>query len=91
MVPSLKEGSETDKPSAYRDKRFYFSRWPRQGVGCVRPMLYKEKGNVTRLISVELLLAFCKEGENNMVPAVDTSVLIRKPPLEQNQTHAGIE
>ena len=57
----------------------------------MRPMLYKEKGNVTRLISVELLLAFRKEGENNMVPAVDTSVLIRKPPLEQNQTHAGIE
>lgn len=91
MVPSLKEGSETDKPSAYRDKRFYFSRWPLQGVGCVRPVLYKEKGNVTRLISVELLLAFHKEGENNMVPAVDTSVLIRKSPLEQNQTQSGLK
>ena len=57
----------------------------------MRPVLYKEKGNVTRLISVELLLAFRKEGENNMVPAVDTSVLIRKSPLEQNQTQSGLK
>lgn len=36
-------------------------------------------------------LAFCKEGEYNMAPAVNASVLIRKLPLEQNQTHTGME
>lgn len=32
-----------------------------------------------------------QEGEYNTVPAVTTSVSIRKSPLEQNQTQSGME
>lgn len=62
------------------------------GVGSERPVLYKEKGKHHQtFISVEFYWHSVKRENINMAPAINTSVFIRKPPLEQNQTHTGME
>lgn len=91
MVPSLKEGSETD--ISFCLKRYNIVSTDGLDRGWVlRDLYFIKRSEMSPDFHIRrILLAFYKKGEYNTVTAVNSSVLVRKPPLEQNQTHIGMQ